>query len=410
VNYFRVGGCVRDHLLGLPVNDIDWVVTGATTAKMLAAGYKPIGRDFPVFLHPDTHQEYALARSERKSGPGYRGFEVNTDPTITIEQDLLRRDLTINAIAEDEQGNIIDPYDGRKDIAARCLRHVSDAFVEDPVRVLRVARFAARFHHLGFSIADETRELIRQIGASGELDTLVAERVWSELSRALDENDPAIFFTSLKDCGVLSCLFPEIDNLFGVPQNARYHPEIDTGVHVMMALQASADLGHDNEIRFAVLMHDLGKASTPADVLPSHHGHEARGIKPVMAFCKRWRVPRAHTELALITTELHLKAHRCQELKASTLLKLLTRADGLRKPERFVKMLEACRADIRGRTGREDDSYPQAAYLSALNIKLAEMDISEIRQRELSGPAMGIAIQEARIQLIEHEKRSAPQA
>jgi tRNA nucleotidyltransferase (CCA-adding enzyme) len=221
VNYYRVGGCVRDHLLGLPVNDIDWVVTGATPAKMLAAGYKPIGRDFPVFLHPDTHQEYALARSERKSGPGYRGFEVNTDPAITIEQDLLRRDLTINAIAEDEQGNIIDPYDGRKDIAARCLRHVSDAFVEDPVRVLRVARFAARFHHLGFSIADETRELIHQIGASGELDTLVAERVWSELSRALDEDDPAIFFNSLKDCGVLSCLFPEIDNLFGVPQNAK---------------------------------------------------------------------------------------------------------------------------------------------------------------------------------------------
>jgi tRNA nucleotidyltransferase (CCA-adding enzyme) len=406
VNYYRVGGCVRDHLLGLPVNDIDWVVTGATPAKMLAAGYKPIGRDFPVFLHPDTHQEYALARSERKSGPGYRGFEISTDPTITLEQDLLRRDLTINAIAEDEQGNIIDPYDGRKDIAARCLRHVSEAFVEDPVRVLRVARFAARFHHLGFSIADETRELIRRIGESGELETLVAERVWSELSRALDENDPAVFFTSLRDCGVLARLFPEIDDLFGVPQTAKYHPEIDTGVHVMMALQESAALGHDNETRFAVLMHDLGKASTPAAVLPSHHGHEARGKKPVTAFCKRWRVPRAHTELALITTELHLLAHRCHELKASTLLKLLTRADSLRKPERFVKMLEACRADIRGRSGREDDSYPQAAFLTALSIKLAEMDISEIRQRELSGPAMGVAIREARVQLIEREKGS----
>lgn len=410
MNYYRVGGCVRDHLLGLPVNDIDWVVTGATPAKMLAAGYKPIGRDFPVFLHPDTHQEYALARSERKSGPGYRGFEISTDPTITLEQDLLRRDLTINAIAEDEQGNIIDPYDGRKDIAARCLRHVSEAFVEDPVRVLRVARFAARFHHLGFSIADETRELIRRIGESGELETLVAERVWSELSRALDENDPAVFFTSLRDCGVLARLFPEIDDLFGVPQTAKYHPEIDTGVHVMMALQESAALGHDNETRFAVLMHDLGKASTPAAVLPSHHGHEARGKKPVTAFCKRWRVPRAHTELALITTELHLLAHRCHELKASTLLKLLTRADSLRKPERFVKMLEACRADIRGRSGREDDSYPQAAFLTALSIKLAEMDISEIRQRELSGPAMGVAIREARVQLIEREKGSAPQA
>ena len=409
MNYYRVGGCVRDHLLGLAVNDIDWVVTGATPAKMLAAGYKPIGRDFPVFLHPDTHEEYALARSERKSGPGYRGFEISTDPTITIEQDLLRRDLTINAIAEDEQGNIIDPYDGRKDLAARCLRHVSDAFVEDPVRVLRVARFAARFHHLGFSIADETRELIRQIGESGELETLVAERVWSELSRALDENDPAVFFTSLRDCGVLSRLFPEIDLLFGVPQNAKYHPEIDTGVHVMMALQASAALGHDNETRFAVLMHDLGKASTPVDVLPSHHGHEARGKTPVKAFCKRWRVPRAHTELALITTELHLLAHRCYELKASTLLKLFTRADSLRKPQRFVKMLEACRADVRGRGGCEDDSYPQAAYLTDLSIKLAQMDISEIRQRELSGQAMGAAIREARLQLIEREKRSAPQ-
>ena len=409
MNYYRVGGCVRDHLLGLPVNDIDWVVTGATPAQMLANGYKPIGRDFPVFLHPDTHQEYALARSERKSGPGYRGFDISTDPTITIEQDLLRRDLTINAIAEDGQGNIIDPYNGRKDIENRCLRHVSAAFVEDPVRVLRVARFAARFHHLGFTIADETRELIREIGESGELATLVAERVWSELSRALDERDPSVFFTSLQQCGVLSRLFPEIDALFGVPQNAKYHPEIDTGLHVMMALQASAELGHDNETRFAVLMHDLGKASTPADILPSHHGHEARGKKPVEVFCKRWRVPRAHTDLSLITTELHLLAHRCHELKSSTLLNLFNRADSLRKPERFEKMLDACRADIRGRIGSENDRYPQAEFLAELSRKLAAMDISEIRQRELTGKDMGDAIQQARLQLIEREKRSASQ-
>lgn len=409
MNYYRVGGCVRDHLLGLPVNDIDWVVTGATPEDMQVAGFKPIGRDFPVFLHPDSKQEYALARSERKSGPGYRGFDITTDPTITIEQDLLRRDLTINAIAEDEQGNIIDPYGGRNDIEARCLRHVSDAFVEDPVRVLRIARFAARFHHLGFQIAPETRELILEIGESGELATLVAERVWSELSRALDENDPSVFFTSLRSCGVLGHLFPEIEALFGVPQNPKYHPEIDTGLHVMMALQASAELGHDNETRFAVLMHDLGKATTPADILPSHHGHEARGSKPVKAFCKRWRVPRAHSELALITTELHLLAHRCHELKASTLLKLFTRADSLRKPERFRKMLEACRADIRGRTGSENDSYPQADYLVGLSTQLAEMDISEIRQRDLSGKDMGAAIREARLQLIEREKRSALQ-
>jgi tRNA nucleotidyltransferase (CCA-adding enzyme) len=408
VNCYRVGGCVRDRLLGLPTNDIDWVVTGATPAAMEAAGYKPVGRDFPVFLHPQSKQEYALARSERKSGPGYRGFDVSVDPDISIEQDLLRRDLTINAMAEDDDGNIIDPYGGQRDLQARQLRHVSAAFVEDPVRVLRVARFAARLHHLGFVIAAETRDLIREIGDSGELETLVAERVWSELSRALDENDPAVFFTSLRECGVLARLFPEIDALFGVPQNPRYHPEIDTGVHVMMALQASAVLGHDNEIRFAVLMHDLGKASTPAQVLPSHHGHEARGKKPVKAFCKRWRVPRGHTELALITTEYHLLAHRCWELKASTLLKLLTATDSLRKPERFLKMLEACRADIRGRTGSEDDSYPQAEYLAGLNSSLLQMDISELRQQGLDGKAMGQAIHAARLQVIEQAKRSSP--
>jgi tRNA nucleotidyltransferase (CCA-adding enzyme) len=368
VKVYRVGGCVRDHLLGLPVNDIDWVVTGATAEQMQAAGYKPIGKDFPVFLHPESKQEYALARSERKTGPGYKGFEIS----------LLRRDLTINAIAEDEQGNLVDPYDGHKDIENRLLRHVSDAFVEDPVRVLRVARFAARFHKMGFTVADETRDLIRQIGQSGELEALVAERVWSELSRALDASDPAVFFTTLRDCEVLAPLFPEIDALFGVPQNAKYHPEIDTGVHLMMALQASAALGHDNETRFAVLMHDLGKATTPTSVLPSHHGHEARGKKPVKAFCKRWRVPRAHTELALITTEFHLLAHRAMELKASTLLKLFTRADSLRKPERFKKMLDACRADIRGREGSEEDPYPQADYLARLAAKLRDLDITRL--------------------------------
>ena len=408
MNCYRVGGCVRDRLLGLATNDIDWVVTGATPEQMIAAGYKPVGRDFPVFLHPQSKQEYALARSERKSGPGYRGFEIDTDPGITIEQDLLRRDLTINAMAEDEQGNIIDPYGGQRDIEQRKLRHVSPAFVEDPVRVLRVARFAARFHHLGFSIASDTAALIREIGESGELQNLVAERVWSELSRALDETDPAVFFTSLRDCGVLASLFPEIDALFGVPQTPRYHPEIDTGVHVMMALQASAALGHDNETRFAVLMHDLGKASTPAHVLPSHHGHEARGRKPVKAFCKRWRVPRAHTELALITTEYHLLVHRCRELRPATLLKLFSGTDSLRKPERFAKMLEACRADIRGREGSENDPYPQAEYLAGLNAKLAQLDISELQQRGLEGKAMGQAIRDARLQLIEQEKRSAP--
>ena len=401
---YRVGGCVRDRLLGLPVNDIDWVVTGATADQMLKLGYKSIGKDFPVFLHPDSKQEYALARSERKTGPGYRGFEISADPATTIEQDLLRRDLTINAMAEDEDGNIVDPYGGQRDIEARCLRHVSAAFVEDPVRVLRVARFAARFHKLGFTVADDTRELIREIGQAGELEALVAERVWSELSRALDEADPAVFFTTLRDCEVLERLFPEIEALFGVPQNPTYHPEIDTGLHVMMALQQSAALNHDNETRFAVLMHDLGKATTPAEVLPSHHGHEARGSKPVKNFCRRWRVPKAHTELALITTEFHLLAHRSMELKASTLLKLLTRADALRKPERFQKMLDACRADVRGRKGRENDPYPQAAFLARMVDRLRSLDISEFQQQGLSGKAMGQAIYDARLRLIKLEK------
>ena len=406
---YRVGGCVRDRLLGIPVNDIDWVVTGATTSQMLAAGYKSIGKDFPVFLHPESKQEYALARSERKTGPGYRGFEISADPATTIEQDLMRRDLTINAIAEDDQGNIIDPYNGRQDIEARKLRHVSAAFVEDPVRVLRVARFAARFHQLGFTLAPETRELIHQMGQSGELEALVAERVWSELSRALDEDDPAIFFATLRECKVLVLLFPEIDALYGVPQTAKYHPEIDTGIHVMMALQKSAALGHDNETRFAVLMHDLGKATTPVAILPSHHGHEARGKKLVKAFCKRWRVPRTHTELALITTEFHTLVHRALELKPSTLLKLFIRADSMRKPERFQKMLDACLADVRGRKDFQNEAYPQADFLAQLAIKLRQLDLTEIQQQGLTGKAIGQAIQTARLGLIRQEKALAQQ-
>ncbi len=404
---YQVGGCVRDRLLGIEIKDIDWVVTGASVEQMQAAGYKPIGKDFPVFLHPQSKQEYALARSERKVGPGYRGFQVDSDPSTTIEQDLLRRDLTINAIAEDEQGNIIDPYGGRADIEARCLRHVSEAFVEDPVRVLRLARFAARFHHLGFSIADETRALVRQIGQSGELQTLVAERVWQEMSRALDEADPAVFFQSLRECEVLQFLFPEIDSLFGVPQTAKYHPEIDTGVHVMMALQKCAEMELDNQTRFAVLMHDLGKATTPAHVLPSHHGHEQRGTSLVKAFCKRWRVPKAHTELALITTEFHTHVHRAFELKAQTLLKFLTRADCFRKAERFEQMLQACIADLRGRTNFENSPYPQADFLSGLAKTLREADISEVQQQGLSDRALGAAIQELRLKLIEQYKQLA---
>ncbi|MBT3206474.1 MAG: multifunctional CCA addition/repair protein, partial [Gammaproteobacteria bacterium] len=276
---YRVGGVVRDKLLGIKSKDIDWVVTGSTPEEMISDGYRPIGKDFPVFLHPESKQEYALARTERKISKGYAGFNFNTDPEITIEQDLARRDLTINAIAQDEQGNIIDPFNGQQDVKDRVLRHVSDAFVEDPVRVLRVARFAARFHSLGFSIAKETKQLIKQIADSGELNALVAERVWVEMDKALAESDPQVFFTSLRECEVLSTLFPEIDNLFGIPQTAKYHPEVDTGIHVMMVLKKTAELNFDNEIRFAALTHDLGKANTPGNILPSHHGHEQRGVK-----------------------------------------------------------------------------------------------------------------------------------
>jgi tRNA nucleotidyltransferase (CCA-adding enzyme) len=405
VKIYKVGGCVRDHLLGLPIVDIDWVVTGTTVDSMRSAGYQTVGKDFPVFLHPKTKQEYALARSERKTAPGYHGFDFNTDPTITIEQDLLRRDLTINAIAEDEDGNLIDPYGGQADIEKRILRHVSDAFVEDPVRVLRVARFAARFNHLGFKLAPETIQLIREIGTSGELGTLVAERVWSEMSRALGESNPSIFFKTLRECDVLASLFPEIDNLYGVPQTAKYHPEIDTGIHVMMALEKSAELNFDNETRFAVLMHDLGKATTPADILPSHHGHEQRGVKLVTSFCKRWKVPKAHTELALITTEYHTHIHRAFDLKPTTLLKLFTKTDVFRKPERFKKMLQACLSDVRGRTDFENNPYPQATFINQLADKLCRADISQIIQSNLDGKALGEAIQNLRLDLIKSEKQ-----
>ena len=401
---YRVGGCVRDRLLGIPLSDTDWVVTGATPEEMEAAGYKPIGKDFPVFLHPDSKEEYALARSERKTGPGYRGFEVDFNPTTTIEQDLLRRDLTINAMAEDDSGNIIDPYGGQRDVEDRILRHVSEAFVEDPVRVLRVARFAARYHHIGFGLADDTRDLIRQMGESGELDSLVAERVWQELSRALDERDPAIFFETLRECDVLSRLFPEIDALYGVPQTAKYHPEVDTGIHVMLALQKSAELDFDNETRFAVLMHDLGKATTPSLVLPGHHGHEKRSKKLVKAFCKRWRVPRAHADLALITAEFHTHVHRAFELKPTTLLKLFTQVDSFRKPERFRQMLNACIADLRGRTGFENREYPQADYLHDLAQKLSGLDTKDLQQQGLSGKDLGNALRRQRLDLIRQEK------
>lgn len=397
---YRVGGAVRDKLLGLDIQDIDWVITGSTPEQMIADGYRAIGKDFPVFLHPETKQEYALARTERKISRGYSGFSFNTDPEITIEQDLSRRDLTINAIAEDVNGNIIDPFNGQQDIENRILRHVSDAFVEDPVRVLRVARFAARFHHLGFSIADETRSLIKQIADSGELNALVAERVWTEMNKALAETDPQVFFTSLRDCQVLATLFPEIDNLFGVPQTAKYHPEIDTGIHVMMVLKKAAELNFNNDIRFAALTHDLGKANTPAHVLPGHHGHEQRGVKLTRQFCKKWRVPKATTELALMTCEYHTHIHRAYELKASTLLKLFMQTDCFRRPERFKQMTDACIADVRGRTSFENTPYPQAAYVNRLVQKLNELDLSAVVNSSIKGKEVGKAIYDYRLNFL----------
>ncbi|MGK0398234.1 MAG: tRNA nucleotidyltransferase (CCA-adding enzyme) [Gammaproteobacteria bacterium] len=410
MNTYRVGGCVRDRLLNLPITDIDWVITGATVEQMRNAGYQSVGKDFPVFLHPKTKQEYALARNERKIGPGYHGFEFNTDPTITIEQDLSRRDLTINAIAEDKHGNLIDPYGGQADLENRILRHVSDAFSEDPVRVLRIARFASRFHHLGFKLAPETIQLIRKMGESGELGALVAERVWTEMSRALGERNPSIFFETLRECDVLATLFPEIEDLYGVPQTAKYHPEIDTGIHVMMALEKSAELNFDSETRFAVLMHDLGKATTAVDVLPSHHGHEQRGVRLVKSFCKRWKVPKAHTELALITTEYHTHVHRVFDLKPATLLKLFIKTDVFRKPERFKKMVQACSSDARGRTTFENNPYPQAAFVNQLADKLCHADISKVTQSGLEGKALGDAIYNLRLELIKSEKRALTQA
>ncbi|MFT5549545.1 MAG: tRNA nucleotidyltransferase (CCA-adding enzyme) [Candidatus Azotimanducaceae bacterium] len=410
MNTYRVGGCVRDRLLNLPITDIDWVITGATVEQMRNAGYQSVGKDFPVFLHPKTKQEYALARNERKIGPGYHGFEFNTDPTITIEQDLSRRDLTINAIAEDKHGNLIDPYGGQTDLENRILRHVSDAFSEDPVRVLRIARFASRFHHLGFKLAPETIQLIRKMGESGELGALVAERVWTEMSRALGERNPSIFFETLRECDVLATLFPEIEGLYGVPQTAKYHPEIDTGIHVMMALEKSAELNFDSETRFAVLMHDLGKATTAVDVLPSHHGHEQSGVRLVKSFCKRWKVPKAHTELALITTEYHTHVHRVFDLKPATLLKLFIKTDVFRKPERFKKMVQACSSDARGRTTFENNPYPQAAFVNQLADKLCHADISKVTQSGLEGKALGDAIYNLRLELIKSEKRALTQA
>jgi tRNA nucleotidyltransferase (CCA-adding enzyme) len=396
---YLVGGAVRDKLLGLPVQDRDYVVVGATPEEMVAQGFKPVGADFPVFLHPQTKEEYALARTERKSGRGYKGFTVYAAPDVTLEDDLTRRDLTINAMAEDEAGTLVDPFGGAADLRAGILRHVSPAFAEDPVRVLRVARFAARYADRGFRVADETFTLMRQLVDSGEVDHLVAERVWQELEGALGEKTPARFFETLRACGALARLFPEIERLYGVPQPEQHHPEIDTGVHTMMVLDAAAALTPDTRVRFAALMHDLGKGATPPSEWPQHIGHEQRGAEMIRELARRFRVPNDYRDLAVLVARLHGNGHRAEELRPGTLLETLEALDAFRRPERVTQFTLACEADFRGRTGYAERPYPQAgiwtrAFAAARSVDTAALAASG------SGPEIGERIRQSRIAAI----------
>ena len=397
---YLVGGAVRDKLLGYPFHEKDWVVVGATPEIMEQQGFTAVGKDFPVFLHPKTKEEYALARTERKTGRGYAGFSFYCGEDVTIEDDLIRRDLTINAIAEDESGRLIDPFDGQSDIINKKLRHVSDAFLEDPVRILRVARFAARYHHLGFTIADETNALMQEMVNNGEVDHLVAERVWKETQRALGEKSPDIFIQSLRNCGALGRIFPEINALFGVPQTAIHHPEVDTGIHTLMSLQQAAKLTDNICVRFATLAHDLGKGTTPEQEWPRHIAHEERSIPLVKNLCDRIGAPKEYKELALMVAQWHTHCHRALELKPSTLLKVLQMTDAFRRSERFEQFLVCCEADARGRTGFEERDYPQADYFrTALKCTLA-IDIKDINERGFTGQAFGDEVNRLRLKAL----------
>jgi tRNA nucleotidyltransferase (CCA-adding enzyme) len=394
---YLVGGAVRDKLLGLPVQDRDYVVVGATPEEMTALGFKPVGADFPVFLHPETKEEYALARTERKSGHGYKGFTIYSAPDVTLEEDLKRRDLTINAMAEDEQGNLIDPFGGAEDLRHGVLRHVSPAFAEDPLRILRVARFAARYGKWGFHVAHSTNKLMRQMVESGELDHLVPERVWQEFERALGEARPSRFFEVLRGCGALARLFPEIDALFGVPQPEKHHPEVDSGVHVMLVLEAAARLSPDTRVRFAALMHDLGKGATPREQWPQHIGHEERGVELVQNFCQRWRVPNAYRDLALITARYHAHCHRVAELRPATVVDTLEGMDAFRRPQRVEMFVTACEADFRGRPGAENQPYPQAGLFRRLFEAARAVDTAALARSGGSGAEIGERLREQRI-------------
>jgi tRNA nucleotidyltransferase (CCA-adding enzyme) len=407
---YLVGGAVRDKLLGRSVTEKDWVVVGSSPEQMQHLGFTPVGKDFPVFLHPQTKEEYALARTERKTGKGYGGFSFYCGEEVTLEDDLIRRDLTINAMAEDEQGNIIDPYHGQKDLAARLLRHVSPAFAEDPVRILRIARFAARYNSLGFQVAEETIALMQTMVANGEVDHLVAERVWKEMERALGEPNPEIFIEVLRTSNALARLFPEIQALFGVPQTATHHPEIDTGIHTLMSLQQAVKLSTDTCVRFATLLHDLGKGTTPSAEWPRHIAHEDRSLPLVKKLCDRITAPKEYKELALIVAQWHTHCHRALELKPVTLLKVLQSTDAFRRPERFEQFLLCCEADARGRTGFEDRPYPQANYFRTALNESQNIDIATIQAQGFTGKAIGDEVSRQRLQNLNQLKVATEKA
>ena len=398
---YLVGGAVRDRLLGLPPGDRDWVVVGQTPEAMLAAGFRPVGRDFPVFLHPQTAEEHALARTERKSGRGYRGFVVHADPSVTLEEDLGRRDFTINAIAQDGQGRLVDPFGGARDIEARVLRPVGPAFVEDPLRVLRAARFMARLAPLGFRVAAETMALMRAMAASGELADLVPERVWQELCKALSAAQPSAFLRTLREADALAVVLPEVDALYGVPQRAEFHPEVDTGRHQELVSDMAATLAPgDAVVGFAALTHDLGKALTPADALPRHIGHEQAGLAPLRGLCERLKVPSEHRELAVMACREHLNVHRLAELRDATVHDLLQRCDAFRKPARIARLAIVCEADKRGREGLQDRPYPQAAELQRLHAAALAVGARDVVRDGMDGPRIGEALRKARIRAI----------
>ncbi|MFP2516164.1 multifunctional CCA addition/repair protein [Buttiauxella agrestis] len=404
---YLVGGAVRDGLLNIPVKDKDWVVVGATPQEMLDAGYQQVGKDFPVFLHPQSREEYALARTERKSGQGYTGFTCYAAPDVTLEQDLLRRDLTINAIAQDEHGEYIDPYNGRADIEKRQLRHVSPAFNEDPLRVLRVARFAARYAHLNFQIAPETQALMSSMAANGELEHLTPERVWKETENALTSRNPQVYFDVLRKCGALKVLFPEIDALFGVPAPEKWHPEIDTGIHVLMTLSIAAQLSPEVDVRFATLCHDLGKGLTPKEFWPRHHGHGPAGVKLVEQLCQRMRVPNEIRDLAKLVAEYHDLIHTISILQPKTIVKLFDAIDAWRKPHRVEQVALTSEADARGRTGFEASDYPQGRLLRAAWVAAKSVTNKEVLDDGFSGPAIRTELNRRRIAAVEAWKKEA---